>query len=286
MKIIEKFGFELLTLNDKLFKLIEDVEVEEFNDLSGGDLTEPTPVIVGEKIPTNMVVRLLSNTPVEHVVQKDHGNFMYNLILAAMLKKHPAIITKNPLLTMLKDAENENHKVEYPFNKTQDQKYILGQVEDYLKKHNLTNISDGVMTITSEFILNALFNAPVDKAGAYLYRKFERDYNVQLLESETCYCFMGHNQQNFVIGCRDPFGSVDQKELFECLNIGYKNDMAEIRKDRGGCGVGLKTSIDNSSGLYLLVEKGKQTTVFATFPIGEGMRKVVSMSKNLHIKFY
>ncbi len=277
----------MIDLPESLLEAVSDTELIDYDqslNLTSLD-SSPYPIVIGKETPVEAIIELLSNTRFEHFVQEDHGHFFYNLILAAIMQKHSKTISTKPLRSVLTTGYSSMRRMVLPFNCSLDKKSILKHLEVYLERHKLSAISEGVLTIASEFILNALFHAPVDSANQRLFSKLARHEYVELPDEQNANIFIGHNQTTFVIGCQDPFGSVDKEIVFKLLNRAYGQTKAEINTGQS-FGLGLKSAIDNSSGLYLLVEKSKKTTIYCTFPTEAGMRKVISMSKNIHIKFY
>ena len=164
----------------------------------------------------------------------------------------------------------------------------MDKVHDFLSKDaRVSAQAEGALVVANELMMNALYAAPVDEKGQPLFANLPRDAQVQFPGEDYGAVLLSYNSNLLVIGCVDPFGSVDVARTTKRLSEVFEYDgLTQIEEDNSGAGIGLKMVIENSSGFGMVMKEKEQTFAFATIPLGFGQKKVESMSKNVFLKFY
>ncbi|MBA2405324.1 MAG: hypothetical protein H0V66_11180 [Bdellovibrionales bacterium] len=116
-------------------------------------------------------------------------------------------------------------------------------IENLLKGHDFTNCFDGlpslITNILDEALSNALFNAPVDKAGIYLYRNHCRSEIVKAIPGKEVEVSLLTDDKDTVISIKDFYGTLTENNLFD-----YPPAFGEERKK------------DMRLGMYLIFRYG------------------------------
>ena len=156
--------------------------------------------------------------------------------------------------------------------KTYDQRVVLfGELDKYLARVPRSDtIREPIVTIASE-----LFNNVIHAQG-----------RLQIPVHGAGKLFIIQDGERLLIGCTDPYGTLDPPKNLLRLTETYERGIADtmnmdIRK--GGAGIGCRMMFDFSMSLYLGVEIGKHTTVGCVLPMGKSLRAQASTAKNLHV---
>lgn len=134
---------------------------------------------------------------------------------------------------------------------------LSDQVEHLLESHDFSQCFTGAKTflahILDEALSNALFSAPVDQSGQYLYRNRTRSEAVQMIPGKEVEAKVYYDQKKFIIKVKDFYGSLSPKEIFESLPVG------EIRAEAGGAGIGMFLMFKYSHKYIVNLEPGHST---------------------------
>jgi hypothetical protein len=93
--------------------------------------------------------------------------------------------------------------------------------------------------ILDEMIKNALFNAPVDNNGTFLYQHYDRKEDVVLSEMHSARLSCVVENDRIYLSVKDPFGSLTKNKLFSYLSKCYTKDLVHVENKKGGAGIGL-----------------------------------------------
>jgi hypothetical protein len=130
-------------------------------------------------------------------------------------------------------------------------------IENLLKGHDFSasfkGIENFLTQILNEAILNAFFNAPVDKEGVHLYRKRNRSEAVNMIPGKDVEVSVSSDQKKFILSVKDHFGSISEDDIFEYLPKG------EIQEKDGGAGIGMHLIFKYAHKYIINVEKGVST---------------------------
>lgn len=283
----DRYGMEIRKLHPKVFNKIKDVPVFLSEDIEPLAKLPPDGILICPDYQTEKSVQFIGRNSAHFLVQQGHGNFYYNLVIAAIIARSPRQFAKNILDALL--VEKRGMKIyEIPFKSSLDKKQVSSQLTQILKSESrLRAYQSSIRLIADELLLNALYNAPVDIQGRHPFKGIDRASRVSYPEGYLGQIVLSFNDQTLVIGCRDPFGSIQESDFVARLDASFGKMGAQILergKNRGG-GIGFKTIIESASGLGVISEWRRSTLVFATLPLGGGVRSVRSTSKNFYLNF-
>lgn len=98
-------------------------------------------------------------------------------------------------------------------------KNIDQDIQDLLKGHDFTNCFEDlpscISNIINEGLSNALFNAPVDTSGNYLYRNLLRSETVTMLSGKEVEVSLFTDEKSTVISIKDFYGTLTENNIFD-----------------------------------------------------------------------
>jgi hypothetical protein len=291
MKLIDKIGFSARNIDKRVLDLISDVEVYSYAHAIKSKKNLQDCVVIGDDISLADIFLYVETQGLRHLVQRKHDYYLYNLLMSSMICKYPDVFLKSPMTLITRNRDLGQNSVAISFNSTEDKSRIIDACEDFVSKNSTnSSILQNVRVIVSELFSNAMYSAPTDEGGSYLYANKPRNHSVDYprgLEGEILLSF---NNEIFAVACRDPFGSVNKMRVTRRLHQVFdegKLAAVEYANDQNlGSGLGLKMIIEHSAGFGMVVKQSKETFVFATMPVGSVNRKISRMPKNICFKFY
>ena len=291
MRLSDKLGVLATKLDKRLMGLVQDVDVLDFSEVYNYKNKITDSIIIGKGISLPMTYHFVEEYGLCYLVQQNHDHFLYNLMMSALICKYPDNFSKTPLPMMMRTAKGNVIAKNINFQSSIDKNRVMDETFKFLNQHSRTkSIEQNVLLIVNELLLNALYSAPTDDHGNYLYANAPRDSEIHYSKDDLGEVFLAFNDDLFVVGCKDPFGSVNKLRVTKRLShVFHDFDLAEVEPQNvgsGGSGLGLKLVIEHSSGFGMVVKGGQETFVFASLPLGAGNRKIYEMSKNLYLKFY
>jgi hypothetical protein len=225
----------------------------------------------------------------EHVLYSKREDFVSELLSSCWMTLRPGSFADNPIPFFFNGFVPESfHPVVEnnflkKFSESQEKPFLLNELEYFLNQYTgLMDIKDICLQSADEMISNALYNAPVNQTGKKLYEKTPRDVPVQLLTGLHNNLFACFSPTKVIIGCEDPFGSVDLERVLERLKEVYPKNKAGTLDTKSGGGLGLNFMTTNSSNFYMYCQQKKKTVVACGFLL-QGKRKNTSANKHLHI---
>lgn len=291
MKLIDRIGIAANGIDKRLLKLLSDVEVIDFEDSykSGKDLRKT--IVVGEETRLPMIFRFLEEYGMSYLVQKKHEYYLYNLIMTAMICRYPDVFLKSPITVITRNANQSERTISIPFSSTGDKSRIFFESDEFVNQNsNNSSIKQNVKVIISELFSNAMYSAPTDEGGNYIFANSPRNAEVTYPGQAKGELLLSFNNEIFAVACRDPYGSVNRVRVTKRLHqVFHDSKLAAVEhrnNENLGSGLGLKMIIENSIGFGMVVKEGVETLVYATLPVGSGNRKVARIAKNICFNFY
>lgn len=291
MKLIDRIGISAGQLDKRLLNLLQDVEVINFDQIHDSDKDLRKTIVVGEETELPMIFRLLDERGLSFLVQKKHEYFLYNLIMSAMICKYPDVFLKSPITVITRNANSSERTISIPFSSTKDKEKIMIECEAFISQNsNNSSIKQNLKIILSEMFSNAMYSAPTDESGNYIYSNHARNSEVTYPGDAKGEILLSFNNEIFAVACKDPYGSVNKLRVTKRLHqVFHDSKLAKVEhrnNDNLGSGLGLKMILENSIGFGMVVRQGFETLVYATLPVGSGNRKVSRIAKNICFNFY
>jgi len=138
-------------------------------------------------------------------------------------------------------------------------------------------------SVCDEFIMNALYDAPTDRKGRYLFADRPRNEPIELPDGNRArfrFCCTG---SSLVVSILDPYGSltpdVVRKNLLRTLSGGQD----QLRSDSAGAGVGLYMAFRALSDWIINIVPGKATEMIGMIRTSGTYRDHIAMPKSFHI---
>ena len=134
----------------------------------------------------------------------------------------------------------------------------VGEVTRGLKA--FSDFPEIAMTIASELLTNAFYNAPRDADGNAI--QGDRTESVSIHAPMQINFSMGEDEQYFWMKISDSFGTLGRRQVIKEFVRTSTGDLLNVRLDpKGGAGLGLFMILNWSSELIFDFNEGKQTTV-------------------------
>lgn len=140
-----------------------------------------------------------------------------------------------------------------------------------------TTITDRCFQVAEELLMNAIYDAPVDKSGKSLYNHLSRKDDVLLKPEERSTLEYCTKNQIVAVSVTDPFGGLTRETLIDYLDSCYNGragEMNENAANKGGAGRGLHLIVESADLTVFQVKRGVCTRVVSYFwqkenPFGE-----------------
>ncbi len=159
---------------------------------------------------------------------------------------------------------------------------VLQTMKNYFKQLGLTKgLISRVTMVAEELLLNAIYDAPIDRNGKSVYNRLDRRIAVKLKENEQgtfCYACDG---SYIGIAAQDPFGSISKATVFRYLQSCYSEKAGTLDIKKGGAGRGLFMIVEGADLVVFNVKPNAKTEVAAFFAIDKNEAKKIGRS-SLH----
>ena len=131
------------------------------------------------------------------------------------------------------------------------------QIEQILEKHDLSRTFDefkGILIqILNETLTNALYNAPVDASGNFLYRQKNRREMVNCDEKKIPTLDIVEDADKIILSIKDFYGTLTKEVVDHYITHG------EVTEKDGGAGLGLFIVLKHAHKVIINVDQGKMT---------------------------
>ena len=291
MKLLDRIGIAAHNLDKRLLNLLKDVDVLEAEDALAGNIDLSKTIVIGNEMELPLIFAHVEESGLCYLIQKKHEYFLYNLLMSAMICKYPDVFLKSPITVITRNANLSDRTLSISFSSTKDKSRLMFECEEFVNQNsNNSSTRQNIKIIISELFSNAMYSAPTDDSGNYLFQTEPRNQEVSYPGDYKGEFQLSFNNEIFAVTCRDPFGSVNKMRVKKRLHqVFHDSKLASVEhrnNDNMGSGLGLKMIIENSIGFGMVVRQGFDTLVYATLPVGSGNRKVSRIAKNICFNFY
>lgn len=265
--------------------------VEATEGLVFANRQTPQLLVTPDYAPTE-ILNVAIDKGYTQIVQSGSAHFETEMACSAKLLLEPQRLLRMPVSAIL-DPHNYGSKSEagltllhQTFSVAREKSDLLKKVEETLaEKIKSTALKADIVTVADELLTNAIFNAPfVDLQNSQPGESRENS-GVTMTEGKMGDFFVGADSERIVIGCRDPYGSLNTKKLLERIRNCYLRSVAATMNmdGRGGAGIGSFMVFNASSSYYVAIDRMKSTVVCAVLPLKGSGRSRQEAPKNLHI---
>jgi hypothetical protein len=130
-----------------------------------------------------------------------------------------------------------------------------------------------------ELIMNAMYDAPVDRYGRPKYAA-DRKAEIVLDDHERPTLRIATDGARLALQIRDPFGRLERRHVFEGLARGLAG--GEMDRSHGGAGLGMLVCHNASTAMFFDVAANRYTEVTALFELDVNLRELRTQAKSLH----
>ncbi len=116
-----------------------------------------------------------------------------------------------------------------------------------------------LLTVAEELLTNALYNAPVDAAGARRFAHLSRRDDVALAPHETIRVLLATDADRIALSVTDPFGSLLPETVPRYLGKCFQGSESQVDNKQGGAGLGLFFVYQSVSHLAVNIIARRQT---------------------------
>ena len=231
------------------------------------------------------------NQQIDNMVQKGSPDLQNEVKTSAMMVVEPMNFINFPVSAILapnnacKDQEAELAGFRYEFSKANEKVDCLTKFREFLSQHpKSANHMSELVSAADELFTNAVFNAPfVSLETNENPGKDRADNTIEMGSNFKGVLFAGVHNDRLVVGCKDPFGTLQLKPLLTKIQNCYRDGVAEsMNLGPGGAGIGSFLVFNTGSSYYVAIVKGEATVVSISVPINISARKRSQLPKNLH----
>lgn len=150
---------------------------------------------------------------------------------------------------------------------SEDRRPAIAQVDKDLEKAGLSSsIIRAAHRISDEFLMNAIYDAPIDRStGVSRYNHLSRQVTVELEPSEYARLRYGFDGSILALSIDDPFGGLRRdiilKYLKSCFDGNYSS--INVAEGKGGGGMGLYQILSSADLLVTNIKPGQRTEIIA-----------------------
>lgn len=165
-----------------------------------------------------------------------------------------------------------------------DRDPALARLEAFLDDQGVhRRIGTAAQMVADEFIMNAVYNAPVDADGKHIHRNTSRREVVTLPDDRAAEFQFASDGRRLGLAIRDGYGSLTTETVRSYLLRTLAGGDGQIEEKQGGAGMGLYFILESVTKLAITIEQGRATEFVAILGLGGGYRQFVSRPKSLHL---
>ena len=246
---------------------------------------------VGEAATAQHVLNYACHLDMRHVVQKQGHEFARELQVANRLIESPELLRYLPASTILRpndpseSSERQVMLLQESFNSSKQKRSVLTNLSTAIEIRGLAqSINEDVILIADELFTNAVYNAPFVDPVTSVNPGIDRHTAEVLFDGDKAgRIFVAVDQSRLVIGCADPFGSLNlRKWLLKIRETYLRGPAATMNFGPGGAGLGSYIIFNTGTSLYFGNWPGELTMLCCVLPLGMSNRKRMQLPKHLN----
>jgi len=143
-----------------------------------------------------------------------------------------------------------------------DQRHaIVDEITRDVQQANLGPRALAATLVADELLSNAIYNAPVDDAGAQLHSGDERGSARKLVDREVVTIRYACDARYLAIEVEDNYGSLPRETILRCLTKGSARTRDKVSMGTRGAGIGLATVYGSCTHLVFNLEAGRTQVI-------------------------
>jgi hypothetical protein len=152
---------------------------------------------------------------------------------------------------------------------TSDKLPLIQKLYTFCEKLQSTpRTTERLLTVADEFIMNSLFDAPVDADGHHVHADDPRESGVALQEDQAITFGFGSDGRKIIISCSDAFGSLDVSKTLKSLARCVRGGEDQISQGPGGAGLGVYLAYQQLDHLVINLHPNKRTEFIGVTDLG------------------
>jgi hypothetical protein len=224
------------------------------------------------------IPEILAHDELTNLVAKDASSGGNDLVVTAQK------ILRNDIFNLEKYLTWGAHTYEHVVADSEQRGPILDDFEGYLNRigcnKRLITLARGV---ADEFITNAVYNAPVDRAGKPKYASRSRTERVFLQSNEQALFRYACDGRTLALSIRDSFGRLERNTIRSYLQKGFRKGSDQVDKKDGGAGLGLYYIFESLNQLVINLAPNRCTELIGLMDISGTYRDFAQHPKSLNI---
>ena len=244
---------------------------------SSADLPESArnPVVIADSFRPDEVVRWIFEEKSKHLFQSNKKDHKAELEAVVRIANDYRLYFSNPEMLSLGKRQSS---VTIEFSSPSDKARLIETCEEYVTPYGHQSFRESVRAIAEEMYMNAVIDAPKEagKQGG------DKDL---YLKGKKATLDLYLYEQELIITCCDPFGSLDPHKFVARMNEVYQRGAGQVMnmKSGAGAGIGCVLMFENCTRMILGVQRGSKTVVTCVVPIKASYRQRETSKKSLHL---
>ena len=234
---------------------------------------------IKEKLPSAKVMILTKGriegifeqiTPYAHInnivsLSSDSNYFSFN---SEMLNTYYKMINNSDIFGLEKYIRCFFPPIQKKVYDTFKREEQITEITDYIKQLGVRKrFINAAAEVLDEFLMNAMYDAPVDQNGKSKYHFNKRTEQLILEENEAPSVSYLCDGETLGVAVSDPFGAITRDKIVNYLAKCFRKDKNQIDKKKGGAGLGLYKIFNAVNCMVVNLEPGKRTEFIAIFDL-------------------
>ncbi len=170
-------------------------------------------------------------------------------------------------------------------NDSKRKKDYIHEVVDYtFSKDIRSRILGMTANVLDEMITNAIYNAPTDDQGNFLFANVNRAEQVLLSDKQAATLSYVIDDYSVGLSMRDPFGSLKKDNVLYYLYKCKRKGPDQIDAHKSGAGLGIYKTFMNVNDFIINIHSGISTEFIAFISTGENFMKKETQSFNIFLQ--
>ena len=250
----------------------------------------PSYVVLVVRDATTLEIINLVDQGFQHCVRAERADFAPELLAASLMTMKPEAFVRNPLPFFFNgfrspDPKDPDKNLTLKIQTSTEKATLLDWLDVFLQQNPRTSgVRELCVQCADEMLTNALYNAPIKPSGVRPFESWSRTQTVTLPVDHAATLFACFSDERVVVGCTDPFGSLNRDSLLNHLRHAFRDPLLRPRTGQAGAGLGFRYLIENSAGFYLISQPGRRTLIACGFLL-RGLRANLNVAKHFHFSF-
>lgn len=137
--------------------------------------------------------------------------------------------------------------------------------------------------VADEFIMNAVYNAPVRRDGSPRYAHLPRSQSIDLDPHEAVDLRYACDGRHLAISVTDNFGSLTVETIRKYLARCFAQGEDQISHDGGGAGMGFYFVFSSLSQFIINIDPGRRTEVIGLLDVSGSFRNFAERAKSFNV---